>query len=94
LDDEPKASGSTGATEGCADEPLRRGSRSSLRIVEDAVQPMRHGSLGSQAPAAAADVFYAMWRSARGAVVILLHGMHGMTGSEAPVAGWYAEAYL
>jgi len=32
------------------------------------VQQMCHGSLGSQALADAADVFYAMWRSARNAV--------------------------
>jgi hypothetical protein len=47
-----------------------------------------HGSLGLQASGAAADVCYALWRSARGAVVL-----HGMTGYEASVAGWCAEAY-
>ena len=61
-----------------------------LRIVEDVVQSMCHGSLGLQAPAAAADIFYAMWRSARGEVVVL---GHGMTGYETPVAGCSAEAY-
>lgn len=39
---------------------------------------------------AAADVLYAMWGSVSGAVEILLSGM---TGYEAPVAGWCAEAY-
>ena len=34
---------------------------------------MRHASLSLQVPAAAADV-HAIWRSARGAVVILLRG--------------------
>lgn len=91
MDDEREAGGSTNeATEGCADEPLRRESRSSLQIVGEAVQPKRHDSLSLQPPAAAANVFYAMLRSTRGAVVILLYRM---TRYEAPVAGWCAEAY-
>jgi len=92
LDDEREASGFTKlATEGCADKSFRRESRSILRIVEDAVQPMCHGSLGLQVPAAAADVFYyAIWRSARGEMVVL---RHGVTGYEIPVAGCCADAY-
>ena len=57
--------------------------------MEDAVQPVCHGILGLEAPAVVADVFYTMWRFARGAAVILLHQM---TGYEVPVVGWCAEA--
>ena len=53
------------------------------------MQPVCHGSPGLQAPAVVADAFYTMWRFARGAAVILLHQM---TGYEAPMAGWCAEA--
>lgn len=61
MDDKRETSGFTkSATEGCADEPLRRESHSSLRIMEDAVQPMHHGSLSLQAPAAAVDVLHAI----------------------------------
>lgn len=38
------------------------------------MQPMRHNSLSLQVPAAAADALHAIWRSVRGAVVILLRG--------------------
>lgn len=40
---------------------------------------IRHGGLGSK-------VSCTIWRSARGAAVIQLHGLHGMNGYEAPVA--------
>lgn len=59
----------------------RRESRCSLHVMEDAVQRVRHCNLVLHGPVAAIDVFHAMWRSARGAAVILLHGM---TGYEVP----------
>lgn len=46
------------------------------------MQLVCHSSLGLDAPAVVADVFYTIWRFARGAAVILLHQM---TGYEAPV---------
>ena len=42
--DERGATSQTKPSEGCTDEPLRRGSCSSLRIVEGAVHRKYHGS--------------------------------------------------
>ena len=57
--------------------------------MEDAVQPVCHGSLGLQALAVVVNGFYTMWKFARDALEILLQQM---TGYETPVAGWCPEA--
>ena len=69
--------------EGPRDAASSRGYRPLLSLVKDKRQSTRYGGLSLHVSAAEADVFYGMWRSARGAVVIQLHGR---TGYEAPVA--------
>lgn len=51
---------------------------------------MRHGSLRSQAPTAAADDLYATSGVHDGGVVVIQ--LHGMNGDEALLAGWCSEA--
>ena len=63
--------------EGYADEPLRHGSCSSLRIVENAAQPIYYGSC-SRRPLRCVGC-------PRGAAVVIQ--LHGVNRHEAPLAG-------
>lgn len=56
-----------------ANKSLRHESRSSLRIVEDAMQPVCHGSPGLQALAIVVNGLYTIRKYTRDALEILLH---------------------